>query len=267
MYKLIAIDMDGTLLTSDKKITDRTKQAIHAAKQKGVTVVLASGRPINGMIDAVNELGLNTPDDFIIHFNGAFVQKVQSGEVLHHQILDGKSAKEVAILAKKLDLHCHAFSEELGLITTESNPYTDHEAKINKLDITVFDFNQLDDDHKIIKAMIVGEPSKLTLGISAIPQAYYKDYTIVQSAPFFLEFLNPLSNKGEGVSVIAKQLGLSAEQVMCFGDAENDHHMIRYAGKGVAMENAMDETKAIADYITDSNDNDGVAKAIETFVL
>ncbi|MGF1747778.1 Cof-type HAD-IIB family hydrolase [Vibrio cionasavignyae] len=267
MYKLIAIDMDGTLLTSEKKITERTKRAIQAAKEKGVTVVLASGRPINGMLDSVKELGLNSPDDYIIHFNGAFVQKTQSGEVLHQKIIDGRSAKEIAALAKQLGLYCHAFSQELGLITTEANPYTDHEAEINKLDITVYDFDKLEDDHSIIKAMIVGEPSQLTAGITHIPSSFKDTYTIVQSAPFFLEFLNPLSNKGEGVSVVAKQLGISPDQVMCFGDAENDHHMIQFAGKGVAMANAMDATKALADYITDSNDEDGVAKAIETFVL
>ncbi|MGR5175151.1 Cof-type HAD-IIB family hydrolase [Vibrio parahaemolyticus] len=267
MYKLIAIDMDGTLLTSDKKITTRTKQAIHAAKQQGVTVVLASGRPLNGMLDALNELQLNTEHDFVIHFNGTFVQKVSSGEVLHQQMLDGRRAKEVANLAKSLGLHCHAFSRQLGLIATESNPYTDHEAEINKLDITIYDFDKLEDDHEIIKAMIVGEPEKLTQGINDIPGHYHEGYTVVQSAPFFLEFLNPLSNKGEGVKVVADHLGIPYEHIICFGDAENDHHMITFAGKGVAMANAMDETKMLADYITDSNDDDGVAKAIERFVL
>lgn len=267
MYKLIAIDMDGTLLTSDKKISPRTKQAIQSAKQQGVQVVLASGRPLNGMLDALNELGLNGEEDYVIHFNGTFVQKVVSGDILHQQIIDGRRAKEVANLAKQLGLHCHAFSRELGLIATEANPYTDHEAEINKLDITIYDFNKLEDDHEIIKAMIVGEPALLTEGIGKIPTRYHDDYTIVQSAPFFLEFLNPLSNKGEGVKVIADHLNIPYEQTMCFGDAENDHHMIKFAGKGVAMANAMPKTKSIADYITDSNDDDGVAKAIEKFVL
>jgi Cof subfamily protein (haloacid dehalogenase superfamily) len=267
VYKLIAIDMDGTLLTSDKNITPRTKQAIAAAKAKGVTVVLASGRPLNGMKDALVELSLTEQDDFVIHFNGTYVEKVATGEKLHEQPLTGKDAKRIARLANELGLHCHAFSTQIGLITTEANPYTDHEAEINKLDFTVYNFERLEDDHEIIKAMIVGEPSKLTEGIAKIDASYHDDYTIVQSAPFFLEFLNPLSNKGEGVKVVADHLGIPYEQTMCFGDAENDHHMIKFAGKGVAMANAMEATKAIADYITDSNDDDGVAKAIEKFVL
>ncbi|USD61862.1 HAD family phosphatase [Vibrio sp. SCSIO 43140] len=267
MYKLIAIDMDGTLLTSEKTISQRTKEAIAAAKAKGVTVVLASGRPLNGMKDALAELELMQQDDFVIHFNGTYVEKVASGERLHEQTLTGKDAKEVARLAQKLGLDCHAFSTEIGLITPRANTYTDHEAEINKLDINIYDFEKLEDDHQIIKAMIVGEPSKLTEQIANIDVDYHNRYTVVQSAPFFLEFLNPLSNKGEGVKVIADHLGIPYEQTMCFGDAENDHHMIKFAGKGVAMANAMEETKAIADYITDSNNEDGVAKAIEKFVL
>jgi Cof subfamily protein (haloacid dehalogenase superfamily) len=95
----------------------------------------------------------------------------------------------------------------------------------------------------------------------------HDEFTIVQSAPFFLEFLNPASNKGIGVAAIAEYLGIRAEEVICMGDAENDHHMLKYAGLGIAMANAMEETKQIADYITDSNNDHGVATAIEKFVL
>ena len=88
-----------------------------------------------------------------------------------------------------------------------------------------------------------------------------------RSAPFFLEFLNKNSNKGAGVRMVAEYLGLTADQVICMGDAGNDHHMIEYAGLGIAMGNAMEETKALADYVTDTNDNHGVAAAIEKFIL
>ncbi|MDF4887090.1 HAD hydrolase family protein, partial [Vibrio parahaemolyticus] len=125
----------------------------------------------------------------------------------------------------------------------------------------------LEDDHPIIKAMMVAEPSKLTDVIAALPAEMREAFTVVQSAPFFLEFLNPASNKGIGVAAIAEYLGIKPEEVICMGDAENDHHMLKYAGLGIAMANAMEETKQIADYITASNDEHGVAKAIEKFVL
>lgn len=115
--------------------------------------------------------------------------------------------------------------------------------------------------------MMVAEPSKLTEVITALPSEMREEFTVVQSAPFFLEFLNPASNKGIGVAAIAEYLGIQPEEVICMGDAENDHHMLKYAGLGIAMANAMEETKKIADYITESNDDHGVAKAIEKFVL
>ncbi len=119
----------------------------------------------------------------------------------------------------------------------------------------------------IIKVLMVAEPSKLNAVISALPSTLREEFTVVQSAPFFLEFLNPASHKGAGVAAIAEHLGIQPDEVICMGDAENDHAMLEYAGLGIAMANAMEATKQIADYITESNDDHGVAKAIEKFVL
>lgn len=267
MYKLIALDMDGTLLTSDKTISSRTKDAIAAARKQGVKVVLASGRPLDGMKGALRELGLTEQGEFVVYFNGSVVQEIGSGKVIHQATIDGRQAKQVAKLAESLGLDCHAFSVEHGLITPKQNEYTDIESTINGVPVTEMAFDTLTDDHPIIKAMIVGEPTKLTRAIEQIPAHLHNEFTIVQSAPFFLEFLNLDSNKGVGVSAIAEFLGINQSKVICVGDAENDHHMIQYAGLGVAMSNAMPQTKQIADYITTSNNEDGVAKVIEEFVL
>ncbi|EMD1175603.1 HAD family phosphatase [Vibrio harveyi] len=267
MYKLIALDMDGTLLNSDKVISEENKQAITKAREAGVTVVLASGRPLEGMQDKLDELNINSDKDFVLYYNGSMVKNIGTNEIIHQQIIDGKAAKKIAHKAKELGAYVHAFSQEYGLITEENNPYTDIEAKINGLDVTEMNFESLSDDHAIIKAMMVAEPSKLTEVIAALPSDLREEFTVVQSAPFFLEFLNPSSNKGIGVSAIAEYLGIKAEEVICMGDAENDHHMLQYAGLGIAMANAMEETKEIADYIAESNDEHGVAKSIEKFVL
>ncbi|CAM3070314.1 Cof-type HAD-IIB family hydrolase [Vibrio mytili] len=267
MYKLIALDMDGTLLNSDKIISEENKQAIAKAREAGVTVVLASGRPIEGMQSKLEELNIGSDKDFVLCYNGSIVKNVGTNEIIHQNIIDGKSAKLVARHAKELGAYVHAFSQEHGLITNENNPYTDIEAKINGLEVTEMNFESLEDDHPIIKAMMVAEPSKLTEVVAAVPQELRDSFTVVQSAAYFLEFLNPLSNKGIGIAAIAEHLGIKAEEVISMGDAENDHHMLEFAGLGIAMENAMEETKQIADYITESNDNHGVAKAIEKFVL
>lgn len=267
MYKLVALDMDGTLLTSDKTISEPTKLAISKARQAGVKVVLASGRPLEGMQAKLEELNIDGSEDYVLFYNGSKVQNVSTKETIHSEISNGYSAKLIARLAQELSVFVHAFSEHHGLITPKHNEYTQIEATINGLEITEFDFEQLEDSHPIIKTMMVAEPAKLTKAIQAIPEELREQFTIVQSAPFFLEFLNPKSNKGVGIKAIVDHLGIHANEVICIGDAENDHHMLEYAGLGIAMENAMEETKSIADYITASNNDHGVAKAIEKFVL
>ncbi|GAA5647390.1 Cof-type HAD-IIB family hydrolase [Vibrio proteolyticus] len=267
MFKLIALDMDGTLLNSQKAISPRTKDAIAKARAAGVKVVLASGRPLEGMQDKLDELGISGDNEFVLFYNGSMVKELGSGAIIHQKIIDGRAAKQVAKLAQELGLNTHAFSQIHGLITPKTSEYTQVEASINGLPVTEIDFDTLEDDHPIVKAMIVAAPDKLTAAIKTLPQELHQDFTIVQSAPFFLEFLNTGSNKGVGIQAIAEHLGIRSEEVICMGDAENDHHMLRYAGLGVAMANAMEETKAIADYITLSNDDDGVAYVIEKFVL
>lgn len=267
MYKLIALDLDGTLLTSDKTISENTKQAIARAREKGIKIVLASGRPLDGMSSLLDQLDLVNHNEFVVYFNGSMVKELGSDKVIHQAILNGKQAKKVANLANELGLFCHAFSTEYGLITPEQNEFTDIESTINGVPVTEMSFDAIADDHPIVKAMIVGEPRKLTEAIKNIPAELHREFTIVQSAPFFLEFLNLDSNKGIGIQAICEYLAIDSTDVICVGDAENDHHMIEYAGLGVAMNNAMPQTKAIADYITDSNNDDGVAKVIDKFIL
>ena len=115
--------------------------------------------------------------------------------------------------------------------------------------------------------MIVDEPEKLEEIMQNIPQEFHDKYTIVKSAPFFLEFLNKKANKGNALKSLCENINLPIEQSIAVGDEENDQHMIKYAGLGVAMGNARQSIKEISDYITDTNDNHGVAKVIDKFIL
>lgn len=267
MYKIIALDMDGTLLNSQHQITPRTKEVITKAREQGIKVVLASGRPIAGIRRQLAELGISSDEDYVCHFNGAVVENVGTGEIVNHKMISGAGAKKVARLAKELGVNTHAFSPEHGLISPKVSKYTEVEANINGIEINIFDFEQLEDDHPINKVMMVDEPDLLNNAVENLPKELYDEFMVLRSAPWFLEFLHTESNKGTGIKMIADYLGIPAEQVMCVGDAENDHHMLRYAGLAVAMGNATEETKAIADYITLTNDEDGVAHVIEKFAL
>ncbi|MGL5379862.1 sugar-phosphatase [Clostridium sp.] len=267
MYKLIALDMDGTLLREDKSVSERTKKTIQEARDMGVTVVLATGRPIEGVRRYLEELKMLGENDYVLSYNGALVQKTKNKEAVSEIALSGSDVHYLHNLSKELGVNIHAFSEKQGLITPKNSKYTEVEATINEIKVTEVDFTKVDKDDVIIKIMMIDEPEILGAAIEKLPKEVYEKYTVVKSTPYFLEFLNKEANKGTGVELLANHLGIKREEVITMGDAGNDLHMIEYAGLGVAMENAFEEVKKAADYITDSNNNDGVAKAIEKFVL
>ena len=267
MYKLIALDMDGTLLRKDKTISDRTKRAIKSAREKGVTVVLATGRPIEGVTRYLEELDMFTDNDYVLSYNGGLVLKTRSKEVISKIALTGKDLHELYKLSRELNTNIHAFSETKGLITPEITKYTELEANINGININVDDYSEIENDHSIIKIMMIDEKEAIDRVMEQLPKEIYDKYTVVRSAPHFLEFLDKRVNKGVGVEMLADHMGITLEQVITMGDAGNDLHMIECAGMGIAMGNASEEIKKEANYITDTNDEDGVAKAIEKFVL
>lgn len=267
MYKLIALDMDGTLLNEEKKVTQRTKDAICAAKNKGVTVVLATGRPIEGVHRYLEELNMLGDNDYVLSYNGSLVQKTKNKEIISKMTLKGTDATYLYNLSNELNVNIHAFSENEGLITPRDNKYTNVEADINGIKFKEFNFENIDSEDVMVKIMMIDEPEILQKAVDNLPKELYEKYTVVRSAPYFLEFLNKEANKGTGLELLAKHLGVKREEIITMGDAGNDLHMIEYAGMGIAMGNAFDEIKEVANYITDTNENDGVAKAIEKFVL
>ena len=267
MYKLIALDMDGTLLNSEKKLTTRVKTAISKAKEKGVHVVLASGRPTEGMMPTLIELGLNTDNDYVLSYNASLILKVASKEVVSSAILKGSDAKELYKIAQQLNVNIHAFSVDKGLITPKDSEYTQVEARLNGISFSLFNFEDINDDEDILKVMMVDHEDHLSKVIEQLPPYLQDKYSCARSTPFFYEFMNPKSHKGFGMAALCEHLNLSAEEVICIGDGGNDKEMIEFAGLGIAMENATDDVKSIAQYTTSSNDNDGVAKAIEKYIL
>ncbi|WP_055666811.1 sugar-phosphatase [Desnuesiella massiliensis] len=266
MYKLIAVDMDGTLLREDKTISEETIKAINRAKAKGIKVVLATGRPLEGIEKYLEELNLIRKEDYALTYNGAIVQNTLTKKVISNNLIKGSDLKYLYKLSKELKINIHAFDKS-GCITPVMSKYTELEGTINKINVNLVDFNTIKEEEDIIKVMMVEEPEKLEEAIAKLPKELYDEYTIVRSAPYFLEFLNKQGNKGEGVRMIAQYLGIKQEEVICVGDAGNDVHMIKYAGLGVAMGNAFDEVKEIADFITKTNEEDGVAHVINKFIL
>lgn len=266
MYKLIALDMDGTLLSEDKTISKANFKAIQRAKAKGVKVVLATGRPINGIKKYLKELNLIEAGDYAVAYNGALVQRTKDGKIIADNPMNIEDLNYLYELSKRLKVHIH-FLTESKCVTTEINEYSMVEATINEIPLEVADFSKIPLDTNVVKIMFIDEANYLSKVIEQLPSEVYDKYTVVRSAPYFLEFLNKKVNKGFGVGLLAENLGISHKEVICIGDAGNDIDMIKYAGLGVAMGNAFPEVKQIADYVTCTNEEDGVAKVINKFIL
>lgn len=266
MYKLIAIDMDGTLLRNDKTISEDTKKALKKAREKGVKVVLATGRPIDGVMRYLEELDLIHNNEYVLSFNGAIIKDIGTDKVIYRDVLKGYDFIDLYKLSKELGVNIHAFAEE-GCITPKINKYSQLEGSINGIQVIEKDISEINSNEDIIKIMMIDEPEILQSAIDNLPKEIYYKYTVVRSAPYFLEFLSKTCNKGEGVEKLSRYLGINREEVICIGDAGNDSHMIEFAGLGVAMGNAFPEIKEIADFITDTNEDNGVANVVNKFLI
>ncbi|MCD2346606.1 sugar-phosphatase [Clostridium guangxiense] len=266
MYKLIALDMDGTLLKDDKTISKANFDAIKTAKENGYKVVLATGRPAKGIEKYLKQLDLMGDDDYAVAFNGAVVQKTKTGHIIAENLMKYEDLQEIYDLSLKLNLNVHTLTTN-ECITPKINPYSEREAYMNNLSLIEKPFDAIDRNESIIKIMLVDSKENLDRAEKLVPQKFHNKYTVVRSEDIFLEFLNKKVDKGFGVSLLAKNLGLSPDEIICVGDAGNDIAMVKYAGLGVAMGNAFPEVKKICDYVTKSNEEDGVAHVIHKFML
>ena len=266
MYKLIALDMDGTLLNEEKQISPANYEAIQQARENGVKVVLASGRPLVGFKRYLEELNLVSEDDYAVAFNGALVQSSEGTEIISKTTLTLEDYKYLYELSKELKVNIHALTESV-VIAPKDNKYTRLEAEMNHISSEIIAVEEVAEDTTIVKVMFIDEPELIEEIMDKIPEEVRSKYTIVRSAPFFLEFLHTSVNKGAGVAALADKLNIKQEEVICIGDAGNDIHMIKYAGLGVAMGNAFPEVKRVANFITKTNEQDGVAHIINKFIL
>ncbi|MBC6003850.1 sugar-phosphatase [Paeniclostridium sp. NSJ-45] len=269
MYKLIALDIDGTLLNSKKEVTKEVFDAIQMAKKKGVKVVLSTGRPLPGVQSLLKELKLNDEENYVVTFNGGLVQEISSQEVISNIEM---SCEDFDIiyneLSKKHNIKIHINTPDSVVVPYKDAPkYSIHEANLNNIRVICMDESEINENLTFCKVMLIDEPEIIDNIITKIPKDFHDKYTIVRSAPFFLEFLNKKVNKGSGLQALCNKLNIDPCEVIAVGDEENDRHMIEFAGLGVAMGNARDSIKEIANYITDSNDNHGVAKVISEFIL
>lgn len=266
-YKLIALDLDGTLLTTDKKISQKNKEVLQKAMEKGVHVVLASGRPVNGMKNAAQELGLYQKDNYILSFNGGRIINIKTGECLFQADLPEGYLEKCHELAQKCGIGFVTYKGNDILITNDDNEYIQLEQRLNQL--TRISPENIEEyvNFPVAKYLMAGDPALVEKAEPIFKEMAGEALNVFRSDPFFLEILPPGIDKAFGLEKLIQILNIKREEVIACGDGYNDITMLKYAGLGVAMQNANDQAKAAADEITLSNDEDGVAAIVEKYIL
>ena len=266
-YKMIVLDLDGTLTNNKKEITPCTKQALMQAQAAGVHVVLASGRPTYGIVPLAEELKLKDNSGYILAFNGGKIIDCTNNEVLFEQKLDEQLVPILFQEAKKAGMEILTYQGEGIAATNKDDKYVQHEAFINKMPVTQYDdfLNQL--VYPINKCLIVGDPTPLHELELRLAKELEGKMDVYRSADFFLECVPLGIDKARALDRLISSLGISREEVIACGDGYNDLSMIRFAGLGVAMANAAKDIQSEADFVTLSNEEDGVAHVIERFIL
>ena len=264
MIKLITIDVDGTLVTPLKRLTKANIRAIDEARDKGIHIALASGRPYSGMKDLIKKLGLIEEGNFTVCQNGSYIFDNKTHEVISGTFQNINDVRIVDDLVKDFDVEVSAMDDR-SFYTRYAKPnfYTRMDAKISKLDLQTISYDDINEDHNFGRILIMGSKRAMDKLIRNMPKEIKENYYAVKTAPFLIEVMNKNTNKGYAIMAMARELGIKQEEVMSIGNEKNDIPMLEQAGFAVAMSNAVSELKPHADFITKSNLKSGVGYAIK----
>jgi Cof subfamily protein (haloacid dehalogenase superfamily) len=271
--KLIALDMDGTVLKDDKNISKKTVEALRAAQERGILIVPATGRPKKMIPERIFDVGAIR---YAITSNGACVYDLAEDSVFYSNLMTEQESTKLIDFLSGYDLFVEAYCD--------GGSFTDEKSR--RLIASFTDFPQLYID-MIMKTQTFIEdmPGFLKKGKKRVEKVNIpymdphiglevheklsgmKEYALTSSFLQNIEINRASANKGEALGYLCQSLGIQPEQVMAFGDGSNDIEMLQFAGMGVAMQNAIEPLKPIANFITRSNQEDGVAYAIEQFIL
>ena len=271
--RIIALDLDGTLLNSDKELTERSYRALEDAAALGIEIVPTTGRFYDGMPEVIRDLPFV---NYAITINGAQVSNVRTGEVLYRAEIPWQRAVELMEYFDTLPVVYDCYLGNGAFMTAAMreniNDYTDnphYRKMVRQLRVPVPELKAFLAERKedVQKSQIFTMDAALRRQVLEEVPRRFPDLIATSALAHNVEVNEMRANKGAAVLALARHLGLSAEHVMAFGDGLNDISMIEAAGTGMVMANGFDEVKARADYITDDCDHDGVAAAIEKFCL
>lgn len=264
-YKIIALDLDGTLTNHKKVITPKTREALIKFQENGGKVILASGRPSIGIYPQAKVLCLERFGGYILAFNGGRIIECSTGRTVFQTVFPLEYIPEIYDAIKGHPVGINTYHNDKIIAANHINDYTKIESKINNMDIEFVDDFVGYINFDINKCLLQGDPSEI-LKFEKIFSEKYKDRLgIFKSEEFFLEMMPNGIDKASSIDKLLKSIGIKTEECIACGDGFNDISMIKYAGMGVAMSNAKDEVKAVSNFVTLSNDEDGIAYVLKKF--
>lgn len=256
--KMIAIDMDDTLLNDEKQITEANITAVRAAVKSGITVLLATGRMYEAALPYARQLGLNVP---LICYNGALVKGSTDGQILFEHTMDPATSRAVFQYGRKIGLHMQGYWDG-QVFTDKLNADSRRYSKMINLPVREIGSKLADEPHKTYKILGMAEPAAFTAQWQALHTEFSEQIDITTSIKYYMEILTPGIDKWTAVADLADRWGFSKDQIMCIGDSLNDLAMLTNAGTGVAVANAAPEIRQAATWTVADNNRSGVAEAI-----
>ncbi|MFI3287225.1 MAG: Cof-type HAD-IIB family hydrolase [Rikenellaceae bacterium] len=264
-YKLLVLDIDGTLTNNNKEITPRTLAALKAVQQRGVKLVLASGRPTYGIVHLAEELEMQRYGGYILSYNGGKIIEVNSGEVIFETTLDRELVPMLYARAVAKGMQILSYVQKDIVCEDIENEYVKYESFLTKMSLRKVESFVSEISFAPDKCLIVGDPEKVIELQRELNEEYGDRMGAYRSEPFYLEAVPLGIDKAKSLERLLEHTGNSVEDMVAVGDGFNDLSMIEYAGLGVAMANAQSEVREAADYVTLSNEEDGVAYVVEKF--
>lgn len=264
-YRAIALDLDGTLTNHDKVVTPKTRKALLQAEAEGVVIILASGRPTYGIEPVAECLELDKRGGYILSYNGGNIVNAKTGEKLFAQFLPDEVIPILYRYAKEKNHALLGYAGNEIITEMPDDQYVKEESRINKMNIRKVEnlFEAL--EPYPTKLLMTGDPADMLKAENELSEILGDRMDIFRSAPFFLELVPKGIDKAKSLLRLLSKINLTPADMIAFGDGYNDLSMLKLAGMGVAMQNAAPEVRAEADYITLSNEEDGVAAALEHF--
>lgn len=261
------MDLDGTLFNSHRKISSKNLKALSECMERGIYLTIASGRTYRDICDMIGYSGIEQYErGYIICYNGVLAAKTNPFTITYKKLIRAGDVRRIAEVSEPFGLKLHVFCENKVFLSDDIEFLIESDPSL-MLEASRVKMTEYDGPDEVYKVLILDDEEKLDDFQRNLPADIKEQYNVFKSASHLLEFVHKLGSKGDALKEVAQSLGIAQDEIIAFGDEENDLSMIEYAGLGIAMGNAKPQVKEAAKVVTLSNKLDGVAEAINKYIL